>query len=474
MKNRNGLLLSLLIFSFLLLFLSFPPISSATTWHVTSADEAVVRSAFSNAADGDIISLDITGTIELTEEIAVEYKDLSIYGPGPELLTLSGKDQHRVFNINASNVDITGITITNGNSNYGGCIRYRTGYFTLTNCDIKGGTASSGDGGGIHAFNAWFALTDCTIEGNNASNCGGGIFLDLGELNLKGCTIRENDATYGGGIMSTVTGFNIYQYRCPLNLLNCDISANTAADGGGILCSISEASLKGCNISENIAQGKTGGGGIICRNGSSMTLSNCTVGNNSAVSYGGGINIVSPGNMDLSFCTVSGNDSSLGGGIYSSASGDIYLKNSIIAGNLSQDLYTSESTIYSHGFNIIENSGDCALSMVNSTDIFGQDPMLASLDNWGGDTKCFALLPGSPAIDAASSCDLSGEVVSTDQRGIARPQYEANDIGSFEFNTLEDTDEGNNRRRGDGCILSEMTTQTLFLLLPLWMLIVKK
>ena len=50
------------------------------------------------------------------------------------------------------------------------------------------------------------------------------------------------------------------------------------------------------------------------------------------------------------------------------------------------------------------------------------------LANYGGPTATMALLPGSPAIDAGIS--VAG--VTTDQRGIARPQGSAPDIGAFE------------------------------------------
>jgi len=55
--------------------------------------------------------------------------------------------------------------------------------------------------------------------------------------------------------------------------------------------------------------------------------------------------------------------------------------------------------------------------------------MIGSLSNNGGPTQTHALLLGSPAIDLVplASCN-----VSTDQRGIARPQGAACDSGSYE------------------------------------------
>ena len=59
------------------------------------------------------------------------------------------------------------------------------------------------------------------------------------------------------------------------------------------------------------------------------------------------------------------------------------------------------------------------------------DPKLSVLSNYGGLTQTFALLPGSPAIDAGDSATCAAAPVnSLDQRGVARPS--ACDIGAFE------------------------------------------
>ena len=69
-------------------------------------------------------------------------------------------------------------------------------------------------------------------------------------------------------------------------------------------------------------------------------------------------------------------------------------------------------------------------------------------------------MPGSPAIDAGnpSGCrDFAGELITTDQRGVARPQGAACDIGAYEFacgngvvDLGEQCDDGNGVN-GDGC-----------------------
>ena len=56
------------------------------------------------------------------------------------------------------------------------------------------------------------------------------------------------------------------------------------------------------------------------------------------------------------------------------------------------------------------------------------DPLLGPLQDNGGPTQTHALLPGSPAIEAA----LLANCPATDQRGVSRPQGAGCDIGAYE------------------------------------------
>jgi hypothetical protein len=80
--------------------------------------------------------------------------------------------------------------------------------------------------------------------------------------------------------------------------------------------------------------------------------------------------------------------------------------------------------------NLITNTGANACNLSNGVNgnIVGSSPNLGALANNGGSTLTFAVLAGSPAIDAGddSSCP------STDQRGATRPQGLHCDIGAYE------------------------------------------
>jgi hypothetical protein len=69
--------------------------------------------------------------------------------------------------------------------------------------------------------------------------------------------------------------------------------------------------------------------------------------------------------------------------------------------------------VTSDGYNL-DSDGACDLS---ATGDLTADPMLGPLKNNGGNTETHALLPGSPAVDAADS----NSCPATDQRGRPRP-----------------------------------------------------
>lgn len=73
------------------------------------------------------------------------------------------------------------------------------------------------------------------------------------------------------------------------------------------------------------------------------------------------------------------------------------------------------------------NVSDDASCGTGATDKPNVNPLLGTLGLHGGTTQVYDLLPGSPAIDAASQCPA------LDQRGVARPQGGACDSGPYEL-----------------------------------------
>jgi hypothetical protein len=122
----------------------------------------------------------------------------------------------------------------------------------LTDVDISGNTATSGDGGGLFNLGSSPVLTDVTISDNNASN-GGGIYNSGSSPVLTGVQITKNRASRGGGI------YNITNSSPALT--NVMIAGNLATiHGGGIFNDDSSPVLTNVTIAGNKANSGNGGG----------------------------------------------------------------------------------------------------------------------------------------------------------------------------------------------------------------------
>jgi len=107
------------------------------------------------------------------------------------------------------------------------------------------------------------------------------------------------------------------------------------------------------------------------------------------------------------------------------AGGTLIATASVIDGN-GGDVNCTVGSTSSHGYNFV-NDGTCHLN--TSTDITSGDPSLGSVANNGGATKTALPATGSLLIDKVPTGSCT---VSTDQRGVTRPQGTACDIGAVE------------------------------------------
>ncbi len=123
-------------------------------------------------------------------------------------VTISGAGQSSVFALeNGASATLSGLTITDGNSRFGGGVDNLSGTATLTDCTLTGNSAGS-NGGGVYNGLGTTTLTDCTISGNSAGS-GGGVDNSAGTVMLTDCTISGNSGSDGGvynGGTATLTG----------------------------------------------------------------------------------------------------------------------------------------------------------------------------------------------------------------------------------------------------------------------------
>jgi hypothetical protein len=134
----------------------------------------------------------------------------------------------------------------------------------------------------------------------------------------------------------------------------------------------------------------------------------------------------------ISFTTLAGNStgsSPAGAAGALSATAPVTVSSSLFAGNTGiSGISQCSGSVTDGGHNLISEASDtsgCPASIPVG------DPHLGPLANNGGTTETMALPVGSPALDQvpAGAPGCSG----TDQRGIARPQGSACDIGAFEL-----------------------------------------
>ncbi len=289
-------------------------------------------------------------------------------------------------------------------------------------------------------FEAWntgtnATISDITIRNGNAQ---GGFFVDLGGA------VRNNSAGLSlervkvADSLAPCTGGGIFNWRNgTLELKDSTVSGNKTSlsdfcgnHGGGITNEGSTATITGSTIKNNSS---IFGGGV--DNFATLILQNSTLSGNSASSGGGGLRAAA-GTNSLANVTLVDNSASTGGGVMVDNRATTAVKNTIIAGN---DSSNCTGSLASSGHNM-EDANACGLDSDSANpdatdgDWVNTDPMLGPLQNNGGPTETHALLDGSPAIDTGGS-----PFPPTDQRGVARPQATASDIGAFELEAVKHT-----------------------------------
>ncbi len=173
-------------------------------------------------ATAQTISLTTGGTLDIGN-------NMSIVGPGANLLSIDGGNAVEVFNIaSGSTVAISGVTITNGSSSDGGGI-YNAGTLTVTNSAFT--SNSSSYAGGAIENGGTLTVANSTFSGNSSSYAGGAIDSDHGTtLTVANSTFSANTTAnsggYGGGIYA--------DDGSALTVVNSTFNGNTATNGGGV------------------------------------------------------------------------------------------------------------------------------------------------------------------------------------------------------------------------------------------------
>ncbi len=265
------------------------------------------------------------------------------------------------------------------------------------------------------------------ISGRAGGNGGAGGFGGGGGGGGDGTSGGAGGAAgFGGGAGTATIGFQIggsggggaglggaiFNYGGNVTIVNSTLSGNTAQGGAGGNNGSSGAGGPGV-----AAQGGSGYGGAIFNAGGSVTILAGTVASNTVIAGAAGVG---------SYGSANGAPGSAeGGGVYNYAPGSLTLKNTILANSAGgQDCRNDGGSVAAPDSdrNLIETHTGCGTPALTG------DPQLAALADNGGATFTHALLPGSPALDAG----LCLAEAPADQRGVARPQGPACDVGAYE------------------------------------------
>lgn len=252
-----------------------------------------LRDALAKAINGDTINFSVTGTITLNSgELGVS-NNVTIAGPGANVLAVNANAASRVFHIaSGKTVTISGLTITNGSAV---------------------GFNPASDGAGIFNDHANLTVNNCTISRNSADNVGGGIW---------------NDGEHGSAT---------------LTLNNTTLSGNLAADGGGIYTDgefgSATLTVNNSTLSGNSAPSAGGAGGIYndghAGGSATLTVNNSTLSSNTGGSNGAG-GILNSGAGGSATLTIS---------------------STILTGTSGANIVNDSGTVTSNGYNLSSDNG---------------------------------------------------------------------------------------------------------------------
>ncbi len=333
---------------------------------------------------------------------------------------------------------------------------------------VGGAGSATGDGGAVFSGGGTLHITNSTLTGNRGGNAGGG-----GNATAS-TTSGDSQAIGGAGGTAHDSGGAITASGTDFSLVNSTVTDNRAGDGGAggtATATGGTYDFPGHIVDDSGAfAGATGGvagrgyrggdgGQAVAVAGNAASGSNADGGFASATGGKGGAGR-QPGAGGMATATAGsgdgtgdngntfeddgadGNLEEVPGSLYL-AQGTAGLNNNILSGDAG---FCKLNSVTPTGTSNLATDDSCGTGiLVNGTPV--GDPADLMLDSGGlqfngGPTQTIALLPGSPAIDAAGDCASLMPPITTDQRGVPRPQDAACDIGAFELITTPILDFG--------------------------------
>ena len=317
-----------------------------------------------------------------------------------------------------------------------------------------------GNGGGIevwaynYPFNREFlsnvTISNTVVTGNqiapDVNRHGGGIALfgpirtTIDEVMISGNTAR------GTAGLHAFSGYTSLEGPLSLAVTDSTIADNVAlregpgigAGSAGLFHGNGEFHISGTTITGNDG----GNAGGVYLQASFGEISNTTISGNNGVLTGGLVSTGGPDVTTLLHVTIVDNYGANSGGI-TSTTRQMQIGNSVIANNTSGDPIGSPNTGPSRNMaGVLTSLNGNFFAEAWQVNVVGGgqdqigtltaplDPMLGPLQANGGSTLTHAPLPGSPLVDAGN--DSISDSLHIDQRGVARRQGDAVDVGAVE------------------------------------------
>ena len=316
-----------------------------------------------------------------THSLTVKGNGVTIDNAGIQAFSSSSNGTLAIDGVTISGGPGDAITITSG-----------TGALNLSNSTITGvgNTAIDMDGDAT--------VTNSTITGST------GVGLDT-----------SGDVTVSGSIVSNNTSVGI-EAGGDVTVTNSTVSGNQST---GISAS-GDVTVTGSTVSGNAQDGVSASGDV--------TVTNSTFSGN-----GGGID--ASGDATLVYSDVVQSS-----GINVFVDGQLTSFGSVVTGAGGSADCSVDSSV-SQGWNFADDTS-CGFTGTGDTQGPGSNPALGGLANNGGPTETLLPQSGSPLIDAipTAECQSGGAAgVTTDQRGITRPQQTGCDIGAVEVEVVAPT-----------------------------------
>jgi len=230
------------------------------------------------------------------------------------------------------NVSITNNSIPEGawgGNAWGGGIYCSNSSLYLQNVSIENNTVvvgGMGDGAGIWCENSIITMDSVTIKDNAGLGTGGGIYCMSSDISGQNLIITNNAATYGGGIYCDSSNVVLQNIDISNNSTSTEVGFVSGSDshGGGISClngstlTLQNATISDNSVTKNAFGGSVYGGGIYCNN-SNPELQHVTIANNiittGMLGVGGGIYCIGS-NPTLQDVSITNNSAKSGGGVY--------------------------------------------------------------------------------------------------------------------------------------------------------------